>query len=421
MEKLRLINYTISLVLFFCYLYQFVYIPISWFSRKRARKAEMSKNKYAVLICARNERSVIGNLIDSINRQTFPASQITVFVMADNCTDDTASVAADHGALVYTRFNKSLVGKGYALQELRHHITSDFPEGFDAYFVFDADNILSPNYFEEMDKEFTGSGNDVITSYRNSTNYGSSWISSAYGLWFLRESRYLNHSRRAIGLSSMVSGTGFMFGRKTAEDIKDWPFHLLTEDIEFSATRIIKGEKIGYCPTAVLYDEQPTTFAQSWKQRKRWSKGYIQVFRKYGLDLLKGVFHLNVSCIDMMMSIMPAAVLTVISILINGAVAIYTIISGSGLLAALTSVGEFWGGMYATVGIIGAITLISEWKNIKAPAIKKILHLFVFPLFMFTYVPISISAFFSKCKWEPIKHYGKADYKELCDTKLRSA
>lgn len=402
MEKLRLINYIISLVLFICYFYQFAFIPIAWFSKSRRLKPKMSSNKYAVLICARNEAAVIGNLIDSIKNQTFPAEQITVFVMADNCTDNTAAVAIAHGAKVYKRFNNTLIGKGYALQELRQNIDIDF----DGYFVFDADNILSPNYIEEMDKEFCLGNCDVLTSYRNSTNYGHNWISSGYALWFLRESRYLNHARKTLGLSSMVSGTGFMFGRKTAEDIKDWPFHLLTEDIEFSATRIINGDTIGYCPTAVLYDEQPTTFIQSWKQRKRWAKGYLQVFKKYGFKLIKGALNLNYSCIDMMLSIMPAAILTVVSILINLLVSLYAALSGAGLITALSSVAEFWGGMYMTLFILGLITLISEWKNIKAPMVKKISHLFFFPIFMFTYIPISISAFFGKCKWEPIKHYG---------------
>ncbi len=96
-----------------------------------------------------------------------------------------------------------------------------------------------------------------------------------------------------------------------------WPFHLLTEDIEFTIENVTAGRRVGYCPEAVLYDEQPVRFKQSWAQRLRWSRGYLQVFRKYGGKLLSGMFRGSFSCYDMAMSIMPAAVLTGLSIVVN--------------------------------------------------------------------------------------------------------
>lgn len=82
-------------------------------------------------------------------------------------------------------------------------------------------------------------------------------------------------------------GTGFLFSRRVLEETGPWPFHLLTEDIQFSVDQVTRGRKIAFCPDAVLYDEQPTTFRQSWNQRLRWSKGYLQVFRGYGAKLLR--------------------------------------------------------------------------------------------------------------------------------------
>ena len=125
-------------------------------------------------------------------------------------------------------------------------------------------------------------GYDIITSYRDSKNYGSNWISAGYALWFLRETRYLNHARFLLGTSCAVSGTGFFFSQRILEKNGGWPFHLLTEDIEFTVHNIINGEKVGFCSKAVLYDEQPVSFRQSCRQRMRWAKGYIQVFQKYG-------------------------------------------------------------------------------------------------------------------------------------------
>ena len=316
MEMLKTINFIIAVIFFVCYTYQFLYIPVPWL-RKEKPHGPAKANRYAVLICARNEQRVIGDLIASLRGQTYDQSLLSIFVLADNCTDDTAMVARVAGAHVYERFNQVRVGKGYALQELLEHLEQDYPRGFDGYFVFDADNILAPNYVEAMNRTFSD-GHEIITSFRNSKNYGDNWISAGYALWFLRESRYLNHARFLLGTSCAVSGTGFLFSRQVLEETGPWPFHLLTEDIQFSVDQVTRGRKIAFCPDAVLYDEQPTTFRQSWNQRLRWSKGYLQVFRGYGAKLLRGAAGGSFSCYDMAAAIMPAFVLSAAAIVCNG-------------------------------------------------------------------------------------------------------
>ena len=176
-------------------------------------------------------------------------------------------------------------------------IESDFGDVFDGYLIIDADNVLDPHFIDEMNNTFSD-GFDIVTSYRNSKNYGDNWISAGYALWYLRESRYLSHARSILGSSCAVSGTGFLFSRRIKNKIGGWPYHQLTEDIEFSVDQIIDGETIGFAPDAELYDEQPVSFRQSWHQRLRWSRGYYQAFGKYGKGLLKGVFRGNFSCYD---------------------------------------------------------------------------------------------------------------------------
>lgn len=312
-------------------------------------------------------------------------------------------VARVAGANVYERFNQVQVGKGYALQELLEHLEQDYPQGFDGYFVFDADNILAPNYVEAMNRTFSD-GHDIVTSFRNSKNYGDNWISAGYALWFLRESRYLNQARFLLGTSCAVSGTGFLFSRRVLEETGPWPFHLLTEDIQFSVDQVTRGRKIAFCPDAVLYDEQPTTFRQSWNQRLRWSKGYLQVFRGYGAKLLRGAAGGSFSCYDMAAAIMPAFVLSATAIVCNVTAAILGAVHGEDLTIALWSVGQMLLNMYLTLFVLGAITTVTEWKRIHTKAVKKVLYAFTFPLFMFTYIPISFAALFSKGEWKPIEH-----------------
>lgn len=413
MEILETLNFIIAAVFFICYAYQFFYIPAALIKKDEPHK-EGKKHRFAVLVCARNEEAVIAGLINSIHRQTYDRNLIRIFVMADNCTDNTASAARNAGATVYKRNNPNLVGKGYALEALLKNIERDYPRNyFDGFFVFDADNVLDKNYIAEMNRTFSD-GNDIITSYRDSKNYGDNWISAGYALWFLRESRYLNHARMLLRTSCAVSGTGFFFSRRILEKNGGWNFHLLTEDIEFTVHNIVNGEKVAFCPKAVLYDEQPTSFRQSWRQRLRWAKGYLQVYGKYGKDLAKGIARGDFSCFDMAMAIMPAAVLTAVSVVINSCVAAVTLAGGGNVTPILISLGESVLNVYLTLLLLGGITTVTEWKMIHTSAVKKVFYIFTFPLFMLTYIPISFAAIFAKVEWKPISHSVNVSLAEYC-------
>ena len=400
---LRTINAVISALFFICYTYQFLYIPLVLAKKPKALAAPARAHRYAVLIAARNEENVISGLLDSLRAQTYDMSLVTVFVAADNCTDSTAAIARAHGAVVYERFNQLNVGKGYALDFLLQHIGADYPAGFDGYFVFDADNILAPDYIERMNEMFSN-GHEIVTSYRNSKNFGGNWISAGYALWFLRESRYLNGARTRLGSSAAVGGTGFLFSQRILNESHGWRFYLLTEDIEFSVYHILRGEKIAICESAVLYDEQPTDFRQSCRQRLRWAKGYVQVFLRYGGQLLRGAAKGSWSCFDMSMSILPAFVLTSLCLLANVTLTVLGLMQGAGVWFALRSLLECLGSILATLLVLGGITTATEWHRIHATTAQKLVYTLTFPLFMLTYLPISLAALFMKVEWKPIHH-----------------
>lgn len=404
MKAIIIFNAVISILFTLCYAYQFFYLFVGLLKSEQKFKA-VREHKFAAVISARNERDVIGQLISSIKSQNYPKDKLDVFVIADNCTDDTAQVAREAGAIVYERFNKVQVGKGYALDWLFKIIDRDHKDaGYEGYMIFDADNILDVNYVSEMNKVFDN-GYDILTSYRNSKNFDSNWISAAYSLWFLREARYLNNSRMQLGTSCAISGTGFLVGANVIEGNGGWIHHLLTEDIEFTCDSVSKGMKIGYASKAVLYDEQPTKFSQSYTQRLRWAKGFYQVFANYGGKLLKGVLKGSFSCLDMFMTVMPAMLLTLLSVLINVVaipVAIATDAPETAILvqALIQTLVNFYGLFF----ILGLLTAITEWDQIHCVWYKKVLYLFTFPVFMLSYVPIAIIALFKKVEWKPIKH-----------------
>ncbi len=401
----HVMNYIILGILIACFAYQAVYFFIPYFKKEKEHKKE-EMHRFAVLVAARNEEAVIGQLIESIQMQDYPSELVDVYVVADNCDDSTASVAREKGAFVYERFNKVHVGKGYALNYLLSAMKEDRKrEVYDGYLIFDADNLLEKNYIKEMNRTFCD-GYRVITSYRNTKNFGSNWLTSGYGLWFLHEAQWLNRARMLSKTSCAVSGTGFFFSKEILERMGDWNYFLLTEDIEFTISQILQGETIGYNKNAVFYDEQPENFIQSWHQRARWVKGYQQVFSKYGRQIAKGIFkERNFACFDMTMSIWPAFVVTAFTIAANLVLILAGLLTDQDISFVLYNAGLSFAKTYGMMALLGGWTLFTEWKHIHAGAGKKLLSLVTFPLFMFTFAPIAFIALAKKVEWKPIEHH----------------
>jgi cellulose synthase/poly-beta-1,6-N-acetylglucosamine synthase-like glycosyltransferase len=406
-------NRILFIVLTSVYFYQLVYVIVTLISghKKRTPQAAANFHRYAAIIAARNEEAVIGELIQSIKNQSYPSELLDIFVVADNCTDRTADVARAAGAIVHERTNRRLVGKGYALNFIFNIIDFLYSDkNYEGYFVFDADNLLDEHFVAEMNNVFDR-GYRVITSYRNSKNYGSNWISAGYALWFLREATYLNNPRMMLNTSCAISGTGFLVSSEIIRKNGGWKHYLLTEDIEFSVDQIIQGEIIGYCADAKIYDEQPCTFEQSWNQRLRWAKGFYQVFQKYGGMLISSVFSKKqhrFSSYDILMTIMPSMLLFLVGIFVNSGLFLLGMFSLKyGLrimIATSTAVGWSILSYYLTLFALGLLTTITEWKEISCPNSKKIRYLFTFPVFILTYIPISIVALFKNVEWKPIIH-----------------
>ncbi len=406
-----------------CYAYQVVFIVISFFKKVKKFPETDKLGKYAFIISARNEENVIDQLCDSIRAQDYPEELLCVYVVADNCTDNTASAACAHGAEVYERHDLEKVGKGYALGELFEHIgTTVGFDAYDGYIVVDADNILDKNYAKEMNKCFM-SGERLITSYRNSKNYGDNWISSGYSLWFLRESRQLNAVRTNLGTTCEIHGTGFLVSKEIIKRQGGWVHHLMIEDVQFTVENVLLGEKVAYCHDAILYDEQPTSPKVSWWQRKRWCRGYLQILGRYGLKLVRAFFKgKGFSNFDMIMSMCPAFFITVAAVAVNIIGIILTLIFDfDNIVPVLISTAAMGVGSYLLFALVGFITIATEWGRIHTASRKKIWSAITFPIFMATYIPIAAASLFSGTDWKPIEHHPVGEDNELAGVKTDDA
>ena len=250
------------------WVYQFIISVTSLIKFKEKPLLIDKKHRFIIALPANNEETVIGNLIKSLKMQDYDKNLFDIYVIADNCTDNTAKIARENGAIVYERFDETKKTKGYALNWFLDKM-KDKKDDYDALLVFDADNIVDKNFLNVMNKKLC-QGEVLVQGYRDIKNPTDTWVSGGYAIFYWTMNRLYHLARYNMGLSPLINGTAFMVKWDMLID-EGWNTKTLTEDIEFALINISKGVKLGWAKDAIVYDEQPLTFKQSWKQRERWS------------------------------------------------------------------------------------------------------------------------------------------------------
>lgn len=401
MTGLLIVNLILGIIFVFCYGYQLAYILVAYLKKDKPLH-EPKRNRIAALICARNEEKVISKIITSLKEQSYDKDLYQIFVAADNCTDSTAKVARDEGVTVYERFSSEERGKGYALNFLIHKIWEDYGEdAFDGFVVFDADNLADKNFLAEINKVFSG-GYDVVTSYRNSSNYGENWLTAGMGMYFLRDATIMNRARAKLGCNTCVTGTGFLFSNSLAKANGGWPYHTLTEDGEFTLDNACKGIPTAYAHNAIFYDEQPETHKDSWDQRVRWCKGGLQIFRLYLGRLVKGIFSRRfLSFFDMANFLFCAYFTAVVATVANLIAVPLALVSGADPMQVLVMFLAMSGFVYVALSSFSIAVTISDWRRISAKPWKKVLYSLTFPAFVFSFaLPAFAAIFKKKVEWK---------------------
>ena len=355
-------------------------------------------HKFMAIIPAHNEEGVIGNLIESLKKQNYPKELLDIYVIADNCTDNTAKIARDLGAIVYERFDETKKTKGYAMQWFLSQKIEENAD-YDAFCVFDADNVVMPDFIKNMNKKLC-QGEEVVQGYRDIKNPSDTWVTAGYALFYWTMHRFYHLARYNLGLSPLLNGTGFMV-KFDAIKKDGWNTKTLTEDIEFSLINIAKGKKLGWATDAIVYDEQPLGFKQSWTQRTRWSVGHLQCFKYYVKDLAMGVVkYRKIMNFDGLLYLMgmPILIITLFLLIIN-----FAIYLGNGMTLG-TLIWNYVKYLIATFifpPISALFILILDKRPIK-PMLK---GLFFYPLFLGSWILINIKALIKpNTTWEKIDH-----------------
>ncbi|MDD4796766.1 MAG: glycosyltransferase family 2 protein, partial [Eubacteriales bacterium] len=205
--------------------------------KKRAPFAPAApRHRFAVLIAARNEAQVIGQLVDSLHKQAYPKELFDIIVVPNNCTDDTAGVARRAGARVL-QIHAPVRSKGEVLSQAYRQLQKG-PAQYDALCVFDADNLVDSGFLAAMNDALCA-GVRVAQGCRDSKNPYDTYMSSCYSIYYWLVNQFFNQARTVVGLSAMINGSGFMVSWSLLEQMGGWNTLTMTEDLEFTAQCVL--------------------------------------------------------------------------------------------------------------------------------------------------------------------------------------
>ena len=231
--------------------------------------------RFDVIVPAHNEVAHIGRTVASLRKLDWPRDHFRIYVIADNCTDDTALMARAAGARVVERHDPQRRGKGYALQ-LAFRASQD-NNWADAVVVVDADTEVSPNLLDAFAARIEAGANAVQARY-GVLNPHASWrtrlITVAKACFHIVRSR----AREVAELSCGIRGNGWCVTHCLLAEVPYAAFSLV-EDVEYGAAIALAGHRVHYADEAEVRGEMAASDRAAASQRQRWEGGRSQLQR----------------------------------------------------------------------------------------------------------------------------------------------
>ena len=360
----------------------------------------LPRARFAVLIAARNEELVIGPLINSLLAQNYPPELYDIWVIPNNCTDNTARAARGFGARVL-ECTVPVKSKGEVLRFAYRRLRG---RAYDAWCVFDADNLAHPDFLAEMNCAWLA-GAGAAQGYRDSKNPHDTPLSGCSSLYYWMMDRFHNGGRAGAGLSAMITGTGFMVSDRVLRKLGGWNSATISEDLELTAQCVMAGERVWWVPKAITYDEQPLTWAESLKQRRRWSSGTLQVagiylpivWKRMGEQPGLTLMDLGVTLLIPLYQVAALASLAcnALAAVLGGATPFQSLLAALAVL--VIQVGS--AALTATLAAVAIMATERKWDRRMVPALA------TYWLFLLSWLPITVASFWKRTTvWEEIRH-----------------
>ncbi len=273
-------------------LYQ-MFLSIFGFGRKTKDYADHDpESRFLVLVPAHNEEKVIGDIVENLQRMDYPRELYDFYVIADNCTDQTAETARKLGAKVIETRKETPdepTGKPVALRKALESL-GDYQNRYDLMMIFDADNLMDTNMFREVNSQYLDKGKpDFIQCYLGVKNKRGviAWIDYTA---FTLTNRFFGLAKQRLGLNCGIGGTGFAMSTAYLHERGGWTTRSLTEDFEIQVEATLEGRRILWNHETRVYDEKPTSFRASLRQKIRWGQGRWYVTVHETGNLFRGLF-----------------------------------------------------------------------------------------------------------------------------------
>lgn len=361
-------------------------------------KEKNNKGKFAILIPARDESRVIEELLNSILNQTRKIDSDDVYVIVEEESDKTVEIVKNKNMNIVFRHDLSKKRKGYALDDAIKEILEQ-KKHYDAYFIFDADNVLDKDYFKNMEEAYED-GYDIGIGYRNTKNGNDSVIAAASSLTFSMINTLGNEHKTKCNNTLTISGTGFYIKGDIVEKLNGYPFNSLTEDYELTLYATLNDLTTTYVKNAIFFDEQPVKYNITINQRTRWIKGFFEARKKYIPLLLKKEINKNFSSsFHQIMGVTPYILLIIglLGILLIN----YFNVKNTIILILF---------VYLIMVLITSIMVLKEKSYLNINNKMKIKVILYNPIFLSTYIICLFKAILNKdVKWLKIEHSKSLD------------
>ena len=259
---------------------------LALFSVKPAMPVELSSrptSRFIVAIPAHNEETVIARTVERLLQIDYPSDHYQVHVVADHCSDSTASIAQEAGALVHERSSGPRTGKGAALSWLLARVLQD-PFSADAVVIFDADTVVDAKFLRVMDARLS-TGSLAIQGQHIISNPEAGWFPSLTWAMFIIDNRFQNLGRTNLRWSAKNMGDSICFASSVLRE-SGWG-QGLTEDYQLRQKLLLSGVRIDYEVEAKGYGEAPRTWSQAQAQRARWLRGTHDASQQFSGDLFR--------------------------------------------------------------------------------------------------------------------------------------
>jgi cellulose synthase/poly-beta-1,6-N-acetylglucosamine synthase-like glycosyltransferase len=236
----------------------------------------------ALVIFAHNESCIIERSVQSASNALEVGDAI--FIIADDCTDDTARLAKQAGGQVFIRDGGASNGKGAALAWfVKYHWNAI--KDFSRLVILDADTFIEPDFIKQI-KDNMNENDQVLQCFVSPCDYESTSISTLIALSEIVEQSIFDRIRARLGWSVRLRGTGMVISPLQLASVSDQ----VQTEVEDIALTLLFAEKyihIKQLPSVAVHDPKPMETTAASRQRARWFRGQWSALWTYKGSILK--------------------------------------------------------------------------------------------------------------------------------------